>query len=511
MGLVAIIALGAFLLLYRLGGHSLSVDEYVNVQIERGTWPQMLSDLRRGEDLHPPLSHLVMNAWFRRVGESDGSARLPWSLVSVLSIYLVFRVGREALGVRAGLVAALLLATAPTFVLYSRFDKYYALTVMLHLLATLAALWLWRRPALVSAALYAVSLAALLYTDYLAPLSLMLGQALLLLVHRGDRRRNRWTIAAWSTAGLLYSPWIGMLLAQARVLEGMGDADLASGLLGLGLKLGHLSYSFLLGETIFPWRAPAIWGALGGAAMAAGGVRVLVRPQTLDPEPGVAGAVLAMALPGVLLSAALTTWLFRSVPFVAFANHVLFALPAVCLVLAAPFASRPLRWRPVAALLLLLMARGVAIGNYYAGRDFHNPIYAVPTREIVLDLVAQVRGDDIILTDPDTGVGYYYARGHQPAPLMSTTEPEAALAYLQQARPARAWLLTFGRDRTRDAVPPDVQRWLDANYHVGHVVGYAEQDALYSALKERLFGRPNYRHKLLVTRYDRPDAAPNAP
>lgn len=505
--LTGIVTLGAFFLLYRLGDLSLSVDEFVNVQIERGTWPEILADLRRGEDLHPPLSHAVMSAWFRLVGESEWSARLPWSLVSILSIVLVYRLGATLLDERAGLVAAALTATAPTFVLYSRFDKYYALTMALFLAAALAGTRLWRRPAFGPGAWYAAALAALLYTDYLAPASLVLGQGLLLVFLSRDRRRQ-WRrilafLAAWGIAGLLYVPWIGMLASQARTLGGLREADLSAGLVGIALKVGYLGYSLLLGETLFPWRIPAIVGIIGGLAAGGLGIHALRRRASEIGGTGL-GILMALLVPGVVASALLTTWVFSSVPFIAFANHVLFALPVTAIILAAGPTGGSYRAWSWAAIGLLLVGRSAALGNYFGGVEFHNPIYAVPMREIVTEVSAHLQPGDVIMADPDTGFAYYCASGRRPAPIFSTTAPEPALIYLETASPARAWLVSFGRDRTRDAVPPDVQRWLDQHYRVGEVRGYVEQDATYSALKERLFDRPNYRYKLLVVRYDRP-------
>jgi len=503
LALAAILALGALLLLYRLGGLSLSVDEFVNVEIERGTWGQIMSDLRRGQDLHPPLSHLIMSVWFRLVGESDWSARLPWALVSIVSLWLVFCLGRTLTDTRVGLAAAALMATAPTFLLYSRFDKYYALTVMLFLATSLAGIDLWRQATARSGARYVLLLSALLYTDYLAPLALLLGQGTLLVVGHRQSQRTRAFLCAWAVALVLYLPWLAMLAAQTRVLSGMTEADLASGAVGLVLKLGYLGYSLLVGETIFPWTAPGVAGVVGGLTAGALGLGTLRRFRPPSLPGNSLGVVLALLLPGIAASALLTSWVFRAVPFVAFANHVLFALPLASIILAGSVAARKRLW-PVAALSLLLVGRAVAIGNYFAGASFHNPIYAVPMREVVASLAAEAQVGDVILADPDTGFDYYYTRTRQPAPLMSTTDPAPALAYLQEVRPRRAWLVTFGRDRTRDAVPPDVRNWLDRHYVATRTDGYVEQDPIYSVLKERLFGRPNYRYKLLVVRYERP-------
>src|SRR5262245_23858329 len=129
--LMAVLILGAILLLYDLGRLSLSIDEYANVEIDRGSWGQVLEALRRGTDRHPPLTHFAMSLWLRLAPENDWTVRLPWVLAGMANLYLVYRIGVALGQQRLGLVGALLLATAPTFLLYTRFEKYYSLTTTL--------------------------------------------------------------------------------------------------------------------------------------------------------------------------------------------------------------------------------------------------------------------------------------------------------------------------------------------------------------------------------------------
>ncbi len=69
--LLAVMLLGAILLLYDLGGLSLSIDEYINVEIDRGSWSEVLDAPRRGSDRHPPLTHFAMSLWLGPVAEND--------------------------------------------------------------------------------------------------------------------------------------------------------------------------------------------------------------------------------------------------------------------------------------------------------------------------------------------------------------------------------------------------------------------------------------------------------
>ena len=69
--LLGVLIIGVVLLLYDLGGLSLSIDEYINVEIDRKAGGELLDALRQGVDRHPPLTHLVMSFWLRIVEEND--------------------------------------------------------------------------------------------------------------------------------------------------------------------------------------------------------------------------------------------------------------------------------------------------------------------------------------------------------------------------------------------------------------------------------------------------------
>ncbi len=110
---------------------------------------------------------------------------------------------------------------------------------------------------------------------------------------------------------------------------------------------------------------------------------------------------------------------------------------------------------------------------------------------------------DVVLSDSDTGFAFYYRRGSQPLPYQSDTGFEAARTFLEQHQPQRVWLLTFGRDRSRDQAPNELMGWLQQRYTLVREQGYAEQDPSYQHIKATLLNRQVYRYKLLVQLYRR--------
>jgi hypothetical protein len=95
---VVVVALGCVLILPGLGAFGL----WDPVEVELAT--------------RHPLSALA----FRALGVSALSARLPVALCGLLGVVAIWRVGRRLLGARAGVAAALVALTAPTYLMQCR-------------------------------------------------------------------------------------------------------------------------------------------------------------------------------------------------------------------------------------------------------------------------------------------------------------------------------------------------------------------------------------------------------
>jgi hypothetical protein len=286
-------------------------------------------------------------------------------------------------------------------------------------------------------------------------------------------------------------------LTQGNSVVAMPEADLGGGWRAAAIKAAYALYSFTVGETLLPWQPPAVVGGLAAGLALLGGLWVLRRGA---PRAGAwAGgfALLAIGLLAVLCSTIIT-----GVPFISFANHILFALPFFCLWLSSGLAALPGRWLRRTAAAALLLSHAAGLLNYYAAHDFLNPIYAVPIREVAAQVARQAGAGDVVVAEHDTGIAFYAARtaGWR----ASVREPENARDLIAAQTPERVWVFEFGRDRTRSDAIANLRAWLaQAGYAAGETVGYAAQDPLYMALKTRLLGRGAYAHKLTLTEYTR--------
>jgi 4-amino-4-deoxy-L-arabinose transferase-like glycosyltransferase len=85
----------------------------------------------------PPLCYWIVAGFYKLFGVSETTERLPLALGAMLMIATAFFLGRAAYSTEAGLLAAIMLATLPRFVMFSRrimIDVYIAMFMGLTLL-----------------------------------------------------------------------------------------------------------------------------------------------------------------------------------------------------------------------------------------------------------------------------------------------------------------------------------------------------------------------------------------
>ncbi len=126
--------------LYHLVFQSLWRDEVDTLLFATRPLATVLGNFRRpGEN--GPLYFLLMRPWLAVTGHSEFALRFPSALAGALAVPLIYVLVRRLSGPRAGLIAALLAATAPYLVWYGQEARMYALLTVLVPLA----LWLTLR------------------------------------------------------------------------------------------------------------------------------------------------------------------------------------------------------------------------------------------------------------------------------------------------------------------------------------------------------------------------------
>ena len=416
-------------------------------------------------DTSPPLYYLALNLWTRAFGTSDAVLRVfsvGWAL---LSLPLLWLVGRELGGTRAGWSACLLFAFSPVAFYYSVEGRMYSLVWCLALALTWLTLRLAedRRP--LAAALWVLAGAAGLLTHYFFAFIWLACAAWLWMA--GARARLRTALLAGATV-LAVLPWYLQVpgsMARWRVSgDWLGGAldwpaaltrpfALAAGLLAGGSDLGR-----------WPWADRAI---LALAAVAIIGVARSGSARELCSRR-------ALLLWGSLLAAAagpLVFDLLRQTTTSAIPRYVLAGLPAALLLVALALSRLPSRLH--AALLGLLLLAWLP-GTWKAGTA-RVPRPGQPYPVLAARLEAWARPGDVVLVRsiPSGVVGLS--------------------RYLRSDIPVVAWVTQLGTRR----VPADLDRILRGRHRVAlltiHALGATDPVEPWLRAHARLIGRETFR------------------
>ncbi len=153
--LAAILGLYFFLGLFQLGGKSLWLDESFSIR-------DALS-LTHFNKTHP-LYFWILSVWMK-LGQDEFTLRLLSVLFGALSVGLIYHLGRQLFGSRAGLIAAILLTLCIPHIFYSRQVRFYAPFFTLCLLQMIIFIQLTRKPAIKGFAAYLFTAAACLLVN----------------------------------------------------------------------------------------------------------------------------------------------------------------------------------------------------------------------------------------------------------------------------------------------------------------------------------------------------------
>ncbi len=486
---------------WRLGDPGLWCDEIYTARWMRLDLPALIATLR--SDLHPPLYFLLESFVVRWVGDSESGLRLLSLLSGIATIPATYWAFRPVLNERLCAATAWMLALCPQFFLYARMGRYYAFAALLAVLAHgLFVRLAVKRGGPRSWLLYGLSVAALLYTSYVA-VCLVLAHFVWALA--AQRRRPRlWKawIAAAGGGFVLFLPWLLALVQQVKQAQGLLPSVI-TGPTGLALMLAFDLQALTATELQAPWTAAGIAGLVGGSALLALGALAAVRR-------GLGRSVLVPALTALALAWIVIGTLAHATPFVGLPARTLFMWPfaAVVLAIAAldPVYPRLLRIALTGALLIAWTSGWV---NLHRAEGWMNPIYLTPGREVAADLGPRLQAGDGVLAEDDTGVPYYlFERGRPGIPFGDPVIEASTLAMLSDPRISRIWFVRLSRDgsqrvRGGHQVEKRLARWGTLD----HEQGWLPIDPTYQALKRRLTGMPGYDHRIVVQRWVRRDAS----
>lgn len=194
-------------------------------------------------DFHPPLYYLIAKLWSIPFGVSEIALRFLSIIFALVTIYVVYLIGKQLATKTAGNLAAILVATAPLLIYYSQEARMYALDTLLVTLAVwwfIKEKWPW----------FALTLALLGATDYLP---LLIIPAFLIFGSIARKKAVWWTKHLISYLPLAiffawWAPYFGSQLtsgttANPRWVAVLGVANLKNlALVPVKFVLGRISF-----------------------------------------------------------------------------------------------------------------------------------------------------------------------------------------------------------------------------------------------------------------------------
>jgi len=455
IAIIAVIILAFALRIYRLDYQSIWYDEGVSIYYSS----QNLNDLIVGvsTDNHPPLHSLLLYCWLKLTGQSEFSARFLSLISGVLSVPLLFWLGRELFDRGVSALAAFLLGISPFHIWFSQEARMYTLAALLSLGSVYAFVLLLRKGATRSVwASYVITSALGLYTHFYVGFIILFENVAFLcwwILRRIKRQTSSvkrhestnpqstnlrtWLLAQVGIA-LLFLPW-----ARFAAIRYTADATYWEGVLGLLTAAKDTFIAFSVGHTMGGKAADL--ATLGFVVLAAAGVLASLREWN-NGLRDLADVRAMSALGFVLLyllapMGALFAISYHRPKFAP--RYLLPALPAFYLLMAVGLGKlvpsrrlqvKGLRLVSVAALIVLLCSLGFisaasasSLANYYfdeeyARSDFRSVAEYIGSHAEANDAIILVGGHML------PAFTYYYRGGLPVYPLpdrlvVSTKEP----------------------------------------------------------------------------------------
>jgi uncharacterized membrane protein len=109
---------------------SMWLDEAISVTMAQLPIDKIVS-VFSSHDFHPPMFYWVLHIWIKIFGNEVIVMRLSSILFSLITIWLVYKIGKEIKNKKLGLWAALFVGVNPLLIYYSQELRMYSMTAML--------------------------------------------------------------------------------------------------------------------------------------------------------------------------------------------------------------------------------------------------------------------------------------------------------------------------------------------------------------------------------------------
>jgi uncharacterized membrane protein len=211
--LVPIVALALALRLFRIGINSLWFDESFSWIVARQ--PALAILTQQLTPIMPPLYHSLLGFWMQ-LGEAEAVLRSFSAICGVITIPVMYFLGRELFTPAVGLAAALLTAVLPFHVYFAQEARPYALIILLSALILLAFVRSWKGAGYGGWISFGLLTGFSLYAHYFVIFSLAVLHGFVLLSQRRNQYCWRGLFLSDLLAIAVFSPRVPSAWAQTR-------------------------------------------------------------------------------------------------------------------------------------------------------------------------------------------------------------------------------------------------------------------------------------------------------
>ncbi len=221
--ILLIFAAGLALRLYTIGSESVWYDEAVSVAVSKLGFVEHLRWITEVDDNNPPLYYTFLHLWVQVFGDSEASIRMPSAIFGSLSILVIYALGKLLFDKKTGLVAAAILAVSIFNIVFSQEARAYSLMAFLALLSFYYLVRMTMSDKRIYAAAYVVSSVCLVYSHYYG-IFVLLGQniwffTMLLFKRRaGALGLSKW-IFLQVVVALLFLPCSYLLIRNTAAIQ----------------------------------------------------------------------------------------------------------------------------------------------------------------------------------------------------------------------------------------------------------------------------------------------------
>ncbi len=219
--LFCILSLGSLLRFSGLEHESLWNDELSSCF--RSSYTTLSEVITQGviPDVHPPGYQILLYFVERTIGNSAVSLRLPSAIAGILTILIVFQIGKKLFSASSALLASAMLAVSPTHIWLSQEARPYAILILLTTLSVsilinlLGNLSEYRSPGWWNSTGFILTGILLEYTHYFGLLIFLLEISVLCYVSLKERKNIPAVLGIGIIPILVYIPWIPIAASQS--------------------------------------------------------------------------------------------------------------------------------------------------------------------------------------------------------------------------------------------------------------------------------------------------------